>query len=334
MRAIDRDVERDAREHDRDPVPVRRLAAQSTLDRFPHVGAIVAAASAAQTHEWERYRRGVFTHELLSGLRGAADVNGDGRIEYSEVSAFIAAANRSIVETRARPDVVTRPPSLDRRAAIVDLSRLRRRARLEGNAGALGELWIEDARGNRLADVHAEDGFRVALSLPPAEPLYVRTRAGEAELTLALGARVPFDALAFHRPESSARGAVDASLQRGIFANPFGPVYYRGFVDAHPAEFLAVPSGSDRDRPAAPVSDRPRWPGWLAVSLGAGAAVGAGVFTIRALDAKADFDAARFERPSAEARDRLETDRTLAIGLGAAAVVGLAAGAILLLTGR
>jgi len=58
------------------------------------------------------------------------------------------------------------------------------------------------------------------------------------------------------------------------------------------------------------------------------------VFTIRALDAKADFDAARFERPSAEARDRLETDRTLAIGLGAAAVVGLAAGAILLLTGR
>ncbi len=71
-------------------VPVSRPEAsaflmRSTLARFPHVGAIVAAASDAQAHEWDLLQQGVFTHELLSALRGAADVNHDGRIEYSEI---------------------------------------------------------------------------------------------------------------------------------------------------------------------------------------------------------------------------------------------------------
>jgi uncharacterized caspase-like protein len=48
----------------------------------------MASASNTQAHEWDDYQTGVFTHELLSGLRGGADVNGDGRVEYSEMAAF------------------------------------------------------------------------------------------------------------------------------------------------------------------------------------------------------------------------------------------------------
>ena len=45
----------------------------------------------------------MFTHELLSGMLGAADVNGDLVVEYTEVQAFVAAANRDIKDPRAIP---------------------------------------------------------------------------------------------------------------------------------------------------------------------------------------------------------------------------------------
>ncbi len=310
---------------------VRGLAAKTTLDRFPHVGAFVAAASAAQTHEWDVYQRGVFTHELLSGLRGAADVNGDGRIEYSELSAFIAAANRGVADVRARPQIVARPPALDRRAPIVDLNQMRKSVRIVGNAGALGELWVEDSLGNRLVDVHAEADFRVSLTLPASERLYLRTRHGEAELSLATGTRTAFDALALHAPTTSARGAIDTALRRGIFASPFGPVYYRGFVDSHPLDYLAVPIDASPTPLEASAARAPTWPGWAAGSLGAASGVAAGVFAILALNAQSDLDAARFERPATLAKERFVTDRNIAIGLGAVAVVGLTVGTVLLL---
>src|SRR6185369_4903495 len=86
------------------------LLVHSTLARFPNVGAIVASSTAAQAHEWDVLRHGVFTHELLSALRGAADVNHDQRIEYSEAYAFLAAANRGVADPRARLTVVSRAP--------------------------------------------------------------------------------------------------------------------------------------------------------------------------------------------------------------------------------
>ncbi len=83
---------------------------QTTLDRFPQVGAIVAASSAAQAHEWDQLGHGIFTSELLSALRGAADVNRDHKVEYSEVVSFLSAANRGVRDLRARLSVVAKPP--------------------------------------------------------------------------------------------------------------------------------------------------------------------------------------------------------------------------------
>jgi hypothetical protein len=57
------------------PADANALLVHSTLARFPHVGAIVAASSDTQAHEWDVLRHGVFTHELLSGLRGADEVD-------------------------------------------------------------------------------------------------------------------------------------------------------------------------------------------------------------------------------------------------------------------
>ncbi|MEL6179413.1 MAG: caspase family protein [Myxococcota bacterium] len=65
------------------------------LSKTPTVGVFVSTAGAAEVHEWSRYRGGVFSHQLRSGLLGAADINGDLKISYQELKAYLAAANAS-----------------------------------------------------------------------------------------------------------------------------------------------------------------------------------------------------------------------------------------------
>lgn len=225
-----------------------------TLTRFPNVGAVIASTGASQTHEWDVYGHGVFTEELLSGLRGAADVNGDGRIEYSELQAFLAAANREVKDVRARLAVVIRPPTADQHTAIVDLAALGAQSRLSGIPGSAGHIFLEDHFGNRLADLHGEIGSAVSLVLPPGRVIYLHGRHGEAQISLHPGETVMFSQLTLSESSARARGAMGDAMAMGLFASPFGPSYYRGFVDEAsevvPVEFrdpvdtrvLALPS--------------------------------------------------------------------------------------------
>jgi hypothetical protein len=94
---------------------------EEQLERHPRAGVIVATSGDQETHEWARYRGGILSHELRSALSGAADVNGEGKIEYSELRAFLAAANARVRNPEARVDVFARAPALDRHRPIVDL---------------------------------------------------------------------------------------------------------------------------------------------------------------------------------------------------------------------
>jgi hypothetical protein len=215
-------------------------ASRSTLARFPHVGTVIAATSSSQTHEWEVYRQGVFTHELLSGLRGGADVNGDRRIEYSEIYAFLAAANREVPDQRARLHVMARPPADDARAAIVDLRDVRDGAIVAGVPASAGATYFEDELGDRLADIHVENGGQATLVLPAGRRLFVHCRLGEGSLAaLRPNQTVRFDSIAFGPPTRTARGSLDLALRKGLFAVPFGAGYYRGFID-QTSSFLLV----------------------------------------------------------------------------------------------
>ncbi|MCA9491265.1 MAG: caspase family protein, partial [Myxococcales bacterium] len=51
---------------------------EESLDRYPQVGFLLSTSRGKEVHEWSGYRAGVFSHQLLSALRGAADVDGDG----------------------------------------------------------------------------------------------------------------------------------------------------------------------------------------------------------------------------------------------------------------
>lgn len=214
---------------------------KSTLARYPNVGAILAAAGDNQTHEWDHVRQGVLTYELLSALRGGADVNRDGRIEYSEVYAFLSAANRSVDNPNARLFVVARPPDLDRRAALVDLRAFKGTsvARLAGIPATTSAWHIDDAAGRRLATVHGEAGFAVDLWLPSQRALYLRTADREARISPGSAKTIPFSDLRFGPVSERSRGALDEAVRRGLFSSTFGVGYYTGFIDQS-SDFIAV----------------------------------------------------------------------------------------------
>jgi Caspase domain len=301
-------------------------AARSTLARFPHVGTVIASTADAESHEWDLYGSGIFTHQLLSGLRGAADVNGDQRVEYSEMAAFLSAANREVADPRARLKTVVAAPRIAPHAALVDLAVARQVGRLRGQMAALGAVHLEDERGNRLADLRSEPGFSIGLVLPADELIYLRVEGGqEAALRLRPGQVQDVAQLAFNPASTRARGAVDRMLRRGLFAAAFGPAYYRGFVDRTdfvPVSFLV--SGRDDVPPPSPASGRTG--PWVAFAAAGGLGVAAGGFGLAAWNARQDFDRAVYQRESAQARDRYEARANLALGLACGALVTAALG--------
>ncbi|HEY3595157.1 MAG TPA: caspase family protein, partial [Polyangiaceae bacterium] len=71
----------------------------------PGVGLLLSTSSARESHEWAAFQGGVFSHEVRSGLYGAADADGDGQVTYREMVAFIERANVAVANERYRPDV-------------------------------------------------------------------------------------------------------------------------------------------------------------------------------------------------------------------------------------
>jgi hypothetical protein len=237
------------------PTAADAFLVHSTLSHFPQVGAIVAASTDAQAHEWDQLGHGVFTSELLSALRGAADVNGDRHIEYSEAYAFLGAANRSVQDPRARLSVVGRPPQIDRHAAIVDLTRFPtdRVAHLAHIPAGKHLVEVEDGTGRRLATFRGEADFVADLVVPPGTT-YVRMDGREASFESGPGDLVAFSDLKFAPPRSRARGALEDALRRGLFGSEYGRGYYTGFTD-QAADFVPVAFARNAD---ATVTTAPR----------------------------------------------------------------------------
>ena len=163
---------------------IQSFLAQETLDAHPNTGVVLSTASMAETHEWSRYRSGIFSHQLLSALWGGADVDGDRTVDYNELGAYVAAANLRVRDSRARLSIFARPPRSDLKAPVVNLKALRRaqpQSRRQGRVAALleipkqmqGHFYLEDDRGVRHVDFNktAEQPIKLALL---DRPYYLR----------------------------------------------------------------------------------------------------------------------------------------------------------------
>lgn len=219
------------------------------LGKFPNTGVILASSADQQTHEWQHYRGGVFSHELFSGLRGGADVNGDGRIEYSELGAFASAANSGVQDVRARLRVVVEPPQSDRRRPLLLHRDVAKQRVLVFPSADRHRYRVEDTRGVRVADVRRSGEHPGYLRLP-AGRLFVyretdREGAGdtqESSIAALQNGPVRTDKLRFVPSKNASRGALSQAFQSGLFSVPFGAGYYAGYTDTH--GLLAVQSAT------------------------------------------------------------------------------------------
>jgi hypothetical protein len=320
------------------PQDIEAYETENTLRRFPEVGAVIATSSDADAHEWDVYQHGVFSYQVLSALRGAADTNVDGKIEYSELYAFLGAANAQVTDPRARLRVLVKPPPVNPSAPILDTSAARvLQARLEGPSPRGEPLYVEDERGDRLLELRPEPGFRFSLTLPSDQVLFVRTGRLEAKFRAKAGERVNLATLRLAPPVARSRGALEVSLARGLFATEFGPTYYRGFVDARPD----LPPVGPSPLPPVPATDAaatrdttgPRSTTGAVIAFGTAGVLAATsiVAGVGAVNARSSYDATDVERQASEARHDFYRNRGIAIGTGIGAGVLAAVGVFLLL---
>lgn len=288
--------------------------------RFPRLGALLATTVDQQAHEWSRIESGVFTHELLSALSGAADVNGDGQVEYSEAQAFIASANRDLADPRAVPRVVVLAPALNVHAPLMTLSRLRNTAFLAGRF-SFGRFFVELASGQRALDAHLTPE-QFSIVAVPAGRLFVVAAGREAELVLASGETRRIEGLRLVPRPDAARGALSAALNRELFQSAFGATYYKGYVDSlGEASVIFRPPGelSSFER----LEQRKATAGAMGIASGA-LLVGALACAIGAGISQSTYEHTELQRPAAEARQRV-----VAFSTAAGLAGGLALGAAL-----
>ncbi len=240
---------------------VRAFLGQASLDANPHVGAIVSTSGDEEVHEWSALRSGVFSHELRSALAGAADLNGDGRVEYSEIGAFIAAANQRVSHQRARVRPFLRPPTADRHAALFEPGRARGPL-LELAVDERGRVSIEDGRGVRVVDLHKAPGHRLRIALAAEVRHFVRHAGREATLPAGRRGVVRLATLPTGPLRADARGALDAAYREELFALPLSRSYYEGFLAVVDLPSVVFGASDERSEPA------PRRPLGLGLELG------------------------------------------------------------------
>jgi len=202
----------------------RRVAGPTTLrmEDYDHVGLILAASSAGEVREWGRYLSGIFSHQVRSGLLGGADLDGDGRVLFSELAAFVAAANDAVVNPVYRLTPYIRAPLGAPDHPVIDYTEARAHTRVRVDLPDARRLILTDDELVRYADLHLEEGFTPVVRLPQDGTWWFRI--GDREVRVEAGGDE--EVLLSSQPASqrahvSAKG-VDAYLQRHLFEVPFG----------------------------------------------------------------------------------------------------------------
>ncbi|WP_244219791.1 hypothetical protein [Corallococcus interemptor] len=210
---------------------VKGLLSDRALARYPQVGVVLSTSSERESHEWSAIRSGVFSHLVRSALSGAGDVNGDGKVDYAELRAFVAAASQGIDDVRGQPDVFIQPPAQDRAFALTDLKDVSSLGYLLVPTGLSGRLWVEDARGIRLVELHKERERPLVVSLPVGKGYYLRSRGREATFSITRASEVvEAGGLPWHDVSVASRGAAQDAMRDKLFSVPFGPRFYQGYM--------------------------------------------------------------------------------------------------------
>jgi hypothetical protein len=152
--------------------------------------------------ESSRIGASFFTHYLVSGLRGAADVNRDRRVTLQEAFQFAAQETLAHTEkTRGGPQHAAYEFDLVGTSDLVVTDVRATQATLALGTDLAGRIGVRDAGGNLIVELRKTAGNTIELGLEAGT--YLVTMEGgasnfEADVALALGQRMDLARLAFH----------------------------------------------------------------------------------------------------------------------------------------
>lgn len=288
-------------------------ADEEGLDRYPWAGFLVSTSDRREVQEWSGYQAGVFSYQVLGALRGAADVDGDGVVDYSEVHAYIVAANYAVenVEARIQP-YVRRPLSVGK--SVLDL-----RAVAPGKFTRIplelsGHFQVSERRRGPVLDAHKPSGSALAILLPESGEYWVDR--GDDRYRVEASALVPLTEPIL----ASSKGSIADELRLNLFRIPLSVDFVRGIEVASPQVTRVFVT----ENTAGPWHDDPLTLGML----GAGGAglIGGLISTSLFFDQRALADRGPDEAANGRARERAELWRGAMIGSYAAGAALLAAG--------
>jgi hypothetical protein len=221
--------------------PVQGFSAISELGGRKNLGLLLSTSSGNESHEWGAFQAGIFSHEVRSGLYGAADLDGDGRITYAEIASFLDRANQAIANQKFRPQVFARARAAS--SQLIDLRTGLHRSLTVGADFPSAHYLVEDERGVRFLDFHNGHGHGFRLVRPGgSSPLYVRRLDDGQELTLpASDEGIALVTTGFVDPRVALRGAAHHAFSL-IFSLPF---------EQSSDAFVAVPAPPPARRPTA-----------------------------------------------------------------------------------
>lgn len=282
---------------------------KSEEDLDPRASLLLSTSRAEDSHEWEAYQSGVFSHEIRSALRGAADFDGDAKITFEEIAKFVFAANQGIVNPKFRPDFFIRGPQNDNHQVAVAYKA--NMSRLVIGPGVSGHHYLEDARGLRLADFHPENQDSFSLVLPNRRPLFIRQNRGGNEWLIQKSSSLKMATLEVRAQRIFRRGAEHEAFVQ-LFSQPFQQQTWISYLTQRQLELTQ------------PVSSEPGgflpwlWLGGAAVVVASGATMSA-----LAAHQKQDFSVNSSQRQRAQMNDKIELYNRLAVSFYAVSGLGL-----------
>jgi len=133
--------------------------------------AFLTSSSQDETaQESDRIRASFFTHYLVSGLRGAADLSGDGRVTLNEAYRF--AFDETLAQTESSKGGAQHPAydiQLQGTGDLVMTDLRQTSATLSIDVEIDGRLYIREPSGQLVAELYKTKGRVVELGLPPGE---------------------------------------------------------------------------------------------------------------------------------------------------------------------
>ena len=218
------------------------LRSDDDLLQYPNVGVILATSSAGEVHEWSLLQAGVFSHVIHSALLGGADIDEDGDVTYSEVQAFVTSAFAGIKNAKAKVKIYVHPPAQNRRKPLINLTKMSNSAVQVLKLDRGGRFYVEDSRGVRYADLNTGAFTPLSLILLPygdkkdKNSYYIKTDTKEIEIPLLnnIDFKKPLSlaSLTLKDRNDIARGSIDESFKKGLFAIPFDMGFYTGYISA------------------------------------------------------------------------------------------------------